>query len=117
MQNNCASTFANNCYNEGDIGTCMADLLTLPAHEEGRIDGNSFGCRILHSLLVPVDNNHCAHISFGPEYDLNCALKCQKSKGLTNEDVFHPAEIAFMAQHALSLGLGERQWQIREEEN
>jgi len=118
MQNNCASTFANNCYNGGDsIDKCITDMLTLPAHEEGRIDGKSFGCRILHSLLVPVDNNHCAHVSFDPEYDLNCALKCQKSKEITNEDVFHPTEIAFMAQHALSLGLGERQWQIREEEN
>jgi len=41
-------------------------------------------------------------------------LKCQKVKDITYEDMFHPAELAFLADHAEELGLGQKQFVVRE---
>jgi len=114
MENNCALTFENNCY--GHVDECIADMLTLPpTSDDGKLDGKSFGCRVLHGYLAARNDGHCPHISFDPEYDPSCFIKCQKSKGISNEDMFHPFELGFLAQHALDVGLGEQQWKVREE--
>jgi hypothetical protein len=113
MESNCALTFENNCY--GDVDECIADMLSLPpADEDDSLVGNSFGCRVLHSYLAARNDGHCAHISVVPEYDLDCYVKCQKPNEVTNADMFHPIELQFLAQHAIDVGLGQKQWNIRE---
>ena len=115
MQNTCPSTFSNNCYREGELDECMADILSLPGtDEDGGVIGKSFGCRVVHAQLARRNEKHCPHISFDPEYDSNCKLKCQKVKDITYEDMFHPAELAFLADHAEELGLGQKQFVVRE---
>ncbi len=111
MRETCPHTFTANGYDTtGGVEVCIEDMLSLPPDEYGRIDGKSFGCRVVHAYLAKKDNRHCPHISFIPEYDSSCEIKCQKSKEITNEKLFHPVELAFLAQHAEALGLGEKQW-------
>ena len=116
MRTSCPSTFERNCYTDEPIENCIADLLSLPlANENGKLDDKSFGCRVLHAFFVSTNNKHCPHISFLPEYGVNCLLKCQTSKGITNDDLFHPFELGTFAQAAASLGLGQEQWKVRDE--
>lgn len=118
MQTSCTSTFKNNCYTttpSKDIESCIAELLSLAPHDDvGRLDGKSFGCRVLHAGLAKSNDKHCPHISFDPEYDYKCHVKCQKSKEINNEDMFHPIELGFLATFAADVGLGQEQWKTVE---
>lgn len=108
MENNCELTSENNCYD--GVDECIADMLTLPpTDDDGGLVGKSFGCRILHAYLAARNDAHCPCISSDPEYDPKCFVKCPKSDEITNEDMFHPVELAFLAQHAIDVGLGEQQ--------
>ena len=116
MHGSCPTTFESNCYSAKKINSCVNDLLSLPvADENGKLDGKSYGCRVIHSFFARTNADHCPHVSFLPEYDVNCLLKCQKSKGVTNEDLFHPVELGAFAQLGVTLGLGLEQWKVRDE--
>ena len=53
-----------------DEESCKATYEALPASEEnGDADGNSRGCRILHSTFAIDNKEHCPHVSFLPMED------------------------------------------------
>lgn len=115
MQSSCPITFKKNCYNvDSGVGKCVNELLSLPAtdYDGPTFTGKSFGCRYLHSLLAATNNNHCAHISFDPEFDPKCFVKCQQALEVTNSDMFHPIELGFVAAEAAIAGLPVEQWKI-----
>lgn len=117
MESSCQATFGNNCYNSpgniSGVDKCVDDLLSLPATDDGgpSFNGDSFACRVLHANLAGNNDKHCAHISFDPEFDSSCFLKCQQAAGITNSDIFHPMEMGFLAGRAIDYGLpGDVQW-------
>jgi hypothetical protein len=57
------------------------------------VDGNSKGCRVLHSFFAANNKIHCPHISFEAEADINGQFKCNESAGTLLSDVFTEAEI------------------------
>ncbi len=107
MKSGCSDTFyEKNCYDE--VQQCIDDQMALPGTEGDRLDGRSLGCRTLHASFAAVNEEHCPHISFVPEYDVDCFLKCQKSANNSLADAFHPTELAFFKQYGISsLGIGE----------
>jgi hypothetical protein len=117
MQSSCSETFENSCYNApgviSGIDKCVDDLMSLPATDNTgpSLNGKSFGCRVLHSSLAASNKKHCPHISFGPEFDSKCFVKCQQAANITNADMFHPMELGFMAVEADSNGLPDAQWE------
>jgi hypothetical protein len=78
----------------GTVDSCEETLAALPTVDEAEdstiyIDGNSQGCRALHSVFAERNpENHCAHISFEPMEDPNNKVKCQESAGISPSDLF-----------------------------
>lgn len=74
---------------------CANRLARLPlADEGGYVDGNTFGCRTLHSVFAQTNSNHCAHLSLIPTEDPNGKIKCNVSAGKDPSQLFTDAEIA-----------------------
>jgi len=65
----------------------------LTEGEELFVDGNTYGCRALHTVFAAVNPTHCAHIAFAPTEDYNGKIKCQVSDGLSPSELFTQAEI------------------------
>lgn len=64
---------------------CLENYNALPAttSKAGKlsyIDGNSKGCRILHAVFAKSNSDHCPHISFEADEDVNGLVKCNESK-------------------------------------
>ena len=109
LETACSDTFyEKNCYNKVD--ECVNDVMTLPRTDGDNIDGKTMGCRTLHTEFASVNAKHCPHISFLPEYDANCFLKCQETANNVLADAFHPMELGFYKSVAVSAGIGEAQF-------
>lgn len=94
MQNNCTDVFQANGYHT--LEDCTEELALLPRRVEtpdGVMydDGNSTGCRILHSFLARENAVHCPHISYAPMEDVNGKTKCSESAYLDAKDYFSEA--------------------------
>jgi hypothetical protein len=76
---------------------CVQRLTDLPVTDEGgRVDGNSSGCRTLHTAFASLNpQNHCAHLSFVPQNDSKGILKCQTSNMIEPTNLFDDEDFAF----------------------
>ena len=64
---------------------CVARYNAIPMLAQSDtlyIDGNSRGCRMLHSVFALKNSKYCAHLSFIPQADTNGNTKCQKSAAM-----------------------------------
>ena len=104
----CTSTFLGyNCFDGNDLTTCIDEMLEMPgAEENGAIDGKSMSCRTLHGAFAATNSDHCPHMSFAPQYDNQCKLKCQETKNRSYSDRFLQAELDYFAAFSNSVGLG-----------
>ena len=85
---------------------CAAALKALPAVEErSHIDGNTQGCRMLHSVFAATNGHHCPHLSFTPMVDVNGIIKCQTKRGVEPEDLFTPDEIGLFFEIEKAIGI------------
>ena len=74
---------------------CVQRMLDLSlASENLYVDGDTFGCRILHAAFAKDNPTHCAHVSVDPfDTDPNGQLRCSESLQLNHADFFSEAEI------------------------
>jgi hypothetical protein len=49
-------------------------------------------------------------MSFDPQYDPECNVKCQESNSLPDTEMFLDDELAYFAAFSQAIGLGEDQW-------
>jgi hypothetical protein len=84
---------------------CYTKWDALPMSEEGWVDGNSKGCRIVHAELAFTDKKHCPHLSFVPMEDQDGNIKCQNSAMRTASDIFTQWEIDKIREAAAEHGL------------
>lgn len=85
---------------------CMAQLNALvQTGTDGRVDGNSIACRMLHSVLAEERNVHCPHISFEPLEDFQGRIKCQTEGTVTVYDLFTQGDLDAYAEYASGKGL------------
>ncbi|GAX26791.1 hypothetical protein FisN_9Lh056 [Fistulifera solaris] len=85
---------------------CAAQLSALDqAGTNGRVDGNSVGCRILHAVLAEFRSVHCPHISFEPLADFQNQIKCQTEGSLTVLDLFTAEDLEAYDEYAIARGL------------
>lgn len=72
--------------------------ITYPA--DGNIisyaDGDSKSCRALHSFMTTLNQDHCPHISFEREVDVNGKYKCSESAFIHPDEPFTSEEIDFL---------------------
>ena len=68
--------------------------LKLTEGKPSYVDGNTQGCRTLHSMLALTNSDHCPHLSFQPVEDINGKVKCQKSAKISPTNLFDVDEIA-----------------------
>jgi hypothetical protein len=109
LKDSCSSTFEDNCYAE--LGTCVDEMFALPAVAiDGAIDGKVISCRTLHGSFAATNEAHCPHMSFDPQYDPECNVKCQESNSLPDTEMFLDDELAYFAAFSQAIGLGEDQW-------
>jgi hypothetical protein len=65
-------------------------------------------CRTLHGSFAVDNNDHCPHMSFAPQYDVACNVKCQESKSTPDDEVFlQVTYFAAFSQQAIGLGLDQ----------
>ena len=107
----CTSTFLDyNCFDENDLTTCIDEMLAMPGAEDGAIDGKSMSCRTLHGAFAATNSDHCPHMSFAPQYDNECKLKCQETKNRSYDKLFLQTELEYFAAFSIAVGLGEDQF-------
>jgi len=92
-----------------NIENCRDKIAALPAASEGNLeymDGNSQGCRALHSVFA-VENptTHCPHLSFDPLEDPNGQIKCQESKQTPISALFSDRELDKLKEFAARQGI------------
>jgi hypothetical protein len=109
LNDSCSSTFEDNCYEE--ISACVDEMRALPGvASDGAIDGKVMSCRTLHGSFAVDNNDHCPHMSFAPQYDVACNVKCQESKSTSDDEVFLQEELAYFAAFSQAIGLGLDQY-------
>ena len=109
LNDSCSSTFEDNCYEE--ISACVDEMRALPGvASDGAIDGKVMSCRTLHGSFAVDNNDHCPHMSFAPQYDVACNVKCQESKSTPDDEVFLQKELAYFAAFSQAIGLGLDQY-------
>ena len=101
MESNCTNTLV---YNNLTVEGCKLEYDKLNMTNDGYLDGNTKGCRILHSSFVPENTDHCPHISFAPMADNEGMVKCQTSKGRKPSDLFSPQELEYIRDKGDELG-------------
>jgi hypothetical protein len=85
---------------------CVAQLSALDqTGTDGRVDGNSVGCRMLHAVLAESRRVHCPHISFEPLADFQNQIKCQTEGSLTVSDLFTTEDLEAFDEYAVARGL------------
>lgn len=62
----------------------------------GYADGDSKSCRFFHSHMASTNTDHCPHISFEREVDLNGKYKCSESALVRPDVAFTSDEIDFL---------------------
>ena len=88
--------------NEFNIETCVQmynDLPDVTYSTDGMayMDGDSQGCRVLHSFMASTNDVHCPHISFEREVDINGKYKCSESAFNLPSDYFSSEELGFIS--------------------
>lgn len=89
---------------------CMKTLNSMPSVDSGElsyIDGNTKMCRILHSVFANTNRDHCPHISFEADEDVNGLIKCNESKQSPLTDFFTEHELGLFKYASGLLGLGD----------
>lgn len=85
---------------------CMGQLRSMDTISvDGRVDGNTVGCRLLHAVLATSRDQHCPHISFEPMEDVHGKIKCQTEGDLTIYDLFTQGDLDAFADYASGRGL------------
>jgi hypothetical protein len=104
MEASCQSTFQlNNLTSQ----SCRETYDALPETdtEIGRIVNNSKGCRAMHATFAAQNKDHCPHLSFIPETDINGKVKCQEeSKSFKTSDLFTSSEFDLIKDLAIQKG-------------
>ena len=76
------------------------DLPDLTYPPDGTIisyaDGDSKACRALHSYMSTLNRDHCPHISFEREVDVNGKYKCSESAFVDPDSLFTTEELEFV---------------------
>ena len=100
--------------NASAMDTCLANYYALPDNGVddpdfplAYIDGNSQGCRVLHSVFARTNPDHCPHISFEADEDVNGLVKCNKSKKTLPSDLFTQQQLGMFIAASNMLGLGD----------
>ena len=87
-----------------EISAIAKRLAELPASEGplSHVDGNSQGCRALHSVFATLNPGlHCAHLSFDPMQDPNGQIKCQQTKQVKPTDLFAKDDFMLLSDFSL----------------
>jgi len=94
-----------------NIAKCVVDFNALPLSDSSNktiyLDGNSRGCRIQHAFYASSNPDHCPHVSFEADEDVNGLVKCTKSKLRPLTDLFSEKEVGLFLFAGTMLGLGE----------
>mmetsp|Transcript_24729 Transcript_24729/g.44419 ORF Transcript_24729/g.44419 Transcript_24729/m.44419 type:complete len:354 (-) Transcript_24729:63-1124(-) len=97
--------------NSKAMENCVKQFNDLPSFstsgEFTYVDGNTKGCRVVHSFFASTNDVHCPHISFEAEEDIFGLYKCNESAGRAPPDLFTDAELYFfehVAPGMLELG-------------
>ena len=105
----CPMEYAANAYR--DRLDCIEKLhslsvTTINTHELSVVDGNSSGCRFLHSTLAALRPEvHCPHVSCIPIKDIHNETKCSKSNDYAQEGFFSEDDFFLFEQAARAAGL------------
>jgi len=100
------SIMASNCTNLNNTSSteCSTAYDKLNMTDDGYLDGNTKGCRLLHASFVPNNMDHCPHLSFTPLVDKMGLIKCQESKGRKNSDLFSQFEVTKIQEKGNDFG-------------
>ena len=116
-------TLVEDCDNEVEnkarkILQCVRKYNELPSVDTINgltyIDGNSKGCRILHSSFAKTNNLHCPHISFEADEDANGFVKCNISEELDPYSLFPEGTIELFLEQGVAKGLGPTAFALKE---
>ena len=93
MKKNKGSSRSNH---EDSMAECLERFAAFPdLDNELWGDGNSRSCSILYGSCARENTEHCPHVSFKKEVDVNGKYKCYESKDTMALDLFTTEEIAF----------------------
>ena len=88
---------------------CLREYNALPGAtypSDGTIisyaDGDAKACRALHSFMTTLNLDHCPHISFEREVDVNGKYKCSESAFIHPDAPFTSEEIDFLEFHGVN---------------
>ena len=85
------------------ISNCTDELAALEVLTEGHADGNSQGCRLVHSVFAQENpEQHCAHIAIDATVDPSGQIKCQNSSFTLPSDLFTDEEFKLFDEFANS---------------
>jgi len=83
------------------ILNCPDELADLEVLTEGYVDGNSQGCRLVHSVFAQENpEQHCAHIAINSTMDPSGKIKCQSSSFTSPSDFFTDEEFELIDEFA-----------------
>ena len=107
MENDCGEVWQANKISDQE--SCMNEFLALDISEGDtmRIDGNSQGCRMLHSTFAELNPSHCPHLSFDSLIDRNGKIKCQISEGIEITDQFSSDQLSYFKEIASKYGFDD----------
>jgi hypothetical protein len=101
MESNCTETLQ---FNNLTVDGCKKAYDKLNMTENGYLDGNTKGCRLLYSSFVPRNTGHCPHLSFAPQEDEKGQIKCQTSRERNSSDLFSSEELEIIREKGELLG-------------
>eukprot|EP00581_Thalassiosira_minuscula_P007307 CAMPEP_0183702746 /NCGR_PEP_ID=MMETSP0737-20130205/751_1 /TAXON_ID=385413 /ORGANISM="Thalassiosira miniscula, Strain CCMP1093" /LENGTH=672 /DNA_ID=CAMNT_0025929413 /DNA_START=139 /DNA_END=2157 /DNA_ORIENTATION=+ len=105
IESSCQETWK---LNNLTMDTCRSKYDGLPAiSEDAYLDGNSKGCRIIHSRFAKINPLHCAHLSLEPQEDFEGKIKCQESIGQQFQDFFSEYELESFQKMSHEWGFDE----------
>jgi len=100
--------------NPKTLDECITQFAALPLAEGDlfHIDGNSRGCRYIHSGLAAsglpgAAQTHCPHVSFAAMEDPQGSVMCESSADLGSIDLFTDSDLLFYQESLLTLGFKE----------
>ena len=119
LKNKKKSKQSKNKKNKKRMKECLQKYKDLPSFEKKGgltyIDVNSKGCRVLHAYFARSNSDHCPHITFEAEEDINGLVKCNESKADPLTDFFSARELGLFTYAATMVGLPESGIEIKEE--
>merc|ERR1712161_49318 len=89
---------------------CMETYNSLPNFDDigglSYIDGNTKACRYFHAVFANTNSDHCPHISFDAEEDVNGIVKCNMSKQTPLTALFTDTQLELFSFAATKFGFG-----------